>query len=884
MSLRSRLRSWVKYAMQRSRMEREVEDEIRFHIESYAHDLLHTGIPREEAMRRARIEFGSVEAQKEDCRQSLGFRLWDQLNADLRYGFRNMLHSRGFTTVAVLTLALGIGANSAMFGILYGLLYRPLPFPDDGRLAMVHMNFAPQNNRRGTLSVADFVDWQNANTTFEQVATYTTSRFTLTGERQAEEVGGAVVSADFFSILGSKPILGRTFEPGDDSATAPNLVVIGASLWQRRFGAIPDVIGRVIEINGNPATIVGVVSDGIEIPNAQAELWQNLRLKVTRRGPFFYRGIGRLRPGSTLQQAQAETNLIGRNIERANSGTYHNLTMPLESLRDFLVGDLRPALIMMFTAVLAVLLIATVNMANLLLARATTREREVAVRLALGATRSRLVQQFLTESVLLSLAGAVAGLALAFTGIRLFRAFHPSNIPLAYQVKLDGNVLLFTIVISAAVGIMFGLVPAIQSARGDLQAPLKEGGRTAASGAARNRTRAALVIAEIALSLTLLVGAGLLLRSFVLLQKVDIGTSAPPANVLTMAVTPKTLRKAENPFALNNAILSFYQRVIEKVAQIPGVQHVAISDSLPPDLAGEDDTFMIAGQPWSEQAFPSTTLPKVSPEYFRALGIPLLRGRFFNQDDTAQSAPVTIISESLARRYFAGTDPIGQQIRASGPGNTDPYMSVVGVVGDVKYWGPESEFAPAYYRPFTQNFNTSIFVIVRSPQPAAGLANMVQREIHAIDNDAVVRRVLTLEDLLGESVAQPRFRTLLLVGFGALSLMLAAVGIYGVISYSVTQRTHEIGVRMALGAQRSDVLRMIITNGALLTGIGMAIGLLISFALARSISQFLFATRASDPVALLAGCALLSAVALVASLIPAVRATRIDPQVALRNE
>jgi len=314
------------------------------------------------------------------------------------------------------------------------------------------------------------------------------------------------------------------------------------------------------------------------------------------------------------------------------------------------------------------------------------------------------------------------------------------------------------------------------------------------------------------------------------------------------------------------------------------VQYVAISDSLPPSLAGEEDTFMIEGQPWSEQAFPSTTLPKVSPEYFRALGVPLLRGRFFNGDDTAQSVPVTIISESLARRYFSGKDPIGKKIRASGPGNTDPYMTVVGVVGDVKYSGPDSEFAPAYYRPYTQEFNTSIFVIVRSPQPAAGLANTIQREIRAIDKDAVVRRVLTLEDLLGESVAQPRFRTFLLVGFGALSLMLAAVGIYGVISYSVTQHTHEIGIRMALGAQRSDVLKMIMRNGALLTALGMAIGLLGSFAVAHSISQFLFATSANDPVTLLAGCALLSAVALAASLIPAMRATRIDPQIALRHE
>jgi len=508
----------------------------------------------------------------------------------------------------------------------------------------------------------------------------------------------------------------------------------------------------------------------------------------------------------------------------------------------------------------------------------------MAVRLSLGAVRRRLVQQLLTESVLLSVTGAAAGLLLAFTGIRMFRTTGPAGFPLAFQVRLDWSVLLFTFVISVTAGVVFGMLPALQSSGVDLHGPLKEGGRSGSRGAGQHRTRAALVIAEIALSLVLLVAAGLLVHSLVLLQRVEIGTSAPPDSVLTMIVTPKTLRKAGIQFAYDNSIIVFYQRLIENISRLPGVQYAAISDSLPPDQAGEDDTFSIAGQSWSDQAFPSTSLPKISPDYFRILGVPLLRGRFFTENDTANSPPVTIISEALARRYFSNIDPIGQKIRASGPTNSDPYMDVVGVVGDLKYWGLQSEFKPAYYRPYTQNLNTTIFLLVRSAEPAAGLARTIEREVHSLDKDAVVRRTFTMEDLLDESVAKPRFNTLLLTGFGVLALMLAGVGIYGVIAYSVTLRTQEIGIRMALGAQRSDVLKMVMLNGAWLTAAGIGIGLLGCLAAAHAISGFLFETRPYDPMVLTAACVLLSVVALAATLVPALNATRIDPQVALRHE
>lgn len=878
-------RSFRNSFFRRAQLDQEMSDELAFHLETRARDLEQSGLSPEEAMRAARLEFGAMERYKEEGRQAQKFQVFHDFRSDVHYGLRMMRRAPGFTAVAVLTLALGIGANSAMFGIVYGLLYRPLPYPEEGRIASVHMSFSPQNSPRGNLCVADFLDWQNSNTTFEKVAAYGISRFALTGEGGPEEVAGATVTADYFSILGIRPILGRSFQAGDDAASSTNLVVITASLWQRRFGGSRDVIGRVIEVNSSPAIIIGVVTESYGFPLRNAELWQNLHLKATRRGPFFLKGIGRLRKNVTFERAQAETNLIGRNIERANPGVYTHLTMPVESLRNYLVGNLRPALFMMFAAVLAVLLIATVNIANLLLARGTVREREMAVRLSLGAARRRLVQQLLTESVLLSFAGATVGLLLALISVRLFRAFNPAGVPLVNQVQLDWSVLLFTFTISVAAGVLFGLVPALQSARKDLQSALQKGGRSGSASSGHHRARAVLVIAEIALSLTLLIASGLLLRSFLLLQRVDAGFSAPPENLLTMLVTPKSVRNATNPFGFDPRMLSFYQRTLENVSHLPGVEYAAVADSLPPDNESEDDSFSIAGRPWSDQEFPSTALPKVSPDYFRALGVPLVRGRFFSQEDTENSQPVTIISESLAHRYFPNTDPIGQKIQASSPNNNkSPYMDIVGVVGDLKYWGLESKTATAYYQPYTQNFSNAAFLVVRSSKSAATLASMVEREIHAVDKEAVIRRVATMEDLLSDSVTQPRFRALLVAGFGALALVLAAVGIYGVIAYSVTQRTQEIGIRMALGAQRGDVLKSILGSGAVLTAIGLGIGLTISFAAARALAPFLFAIGAEDPLAFLLSIGVLSMVAMAATLIPALRATRIDPLVALRYE
>jgi putative ABC transport system permease protein len=873
----------VRNLFQRPRVEADLDDEVRGYVEERIADKMRTGMTCEEAARETRLEVGSATGLKESVRDVGWEQRIESLSQDTRFGLRMLRKSPALTVVAVLTLALGIGANSAMFGIVYGLLYRPLPFPEAENIAAVHMNFSPQNARRGTMCVADFVDWQKANTAFEKIAAYGLGRFTLTGDAQAEEVTGASVTAEYFSILGTKPIVGRTFEAGDDSGTAANLVVINESLWRRRFGGDPGVVGRVVDVNGNPATIIGVVREKSGFPRPNMEVWKNLPLKVTRRGPFSLRGLGRLRTGISLQQAQAETDLIGRNIERANPSNYSRLSMPVESLRESLVGDLRPALWMMLAAVLTVLLIAIVNIANLLLARATTRGREMAVRLSLGASRTRLVQQLLTESVLLSLVGAGVGLGLAWGVVRIFRAVNPAKVPMVGQVQLDWNVLLFTVAIAVGAGVLFGVAPAFQSARADLQGALKSGGRSGTAGSVHLHSRGVLVVTEIALSLVLLVAAGLLLRSFVLLRNVDVGTTASPEKVLTMAVTPSSVRGVDMAASMT-AMTDFQTRVLENVSHLPGVRYAAISDALPPNLQTESDTFSIAGRPWTDQEFPSTTLPKISPDFFRALGVPLLRGRYFDAHDAPNSQPVVIINEALAKRYFPNVDPIGQKIRASGPTNTDPYMDVVGVVGDMKFWGLDSEFKPAYFVPYTQYQGGTRYLVVQSSEDAAALAPMIEREIHALDQNAVVRKPVTLQELLGDSVAQPRFRTYVLAGFGMLALVLAAVGIYGVIAYSVTQRTQEIGIRMALGAQRFDVLKMVVRYGATLAAVGIGIGLVASLATARVMSGFLFATKASDPMILASGCALLLGVAMTAALVPAVRAMRIDPQEALRQE
>jgi predicted permease len=604
----------------------------------------------------------------------------------------------------------------------------------------------------------------------------------------------------------------------------------------------------------------------------------------TRRGPFPYTGIARLKPGVTLEQAQAETNSIGRQIETANPGNYRALSMPVLPLREALTGKIRPALLVMFGAVFLVLLIATANVANLMLVRSGGREREMAVRISLGAMRGRLVRQLLTESVLLGSAGGLAGLALAWLGVHALRVWNPGNLPRIEEVHLDVRVLGFTFLLSVLTGVIFGLAPAFRSSHSDLNSVLKQGGRSGTANTAKRRTHGVLVIAEVALSFTLLIGGGLLLRSFVQLQQADAGFQAAPQQVLTMGVAPSRSNN-RNSEAATTLRRAFYAGMLERVRSLPGVVAVALSDSLPPDRQADYDTFQVEGEPWTQSGFPAVTGVIVSADYFRTLGIPLLNGRYFTDADSAAAGPgAIIISESLARRYFQGSNPIGHHIAPSGPDNHNRFLPIVGVVRDVKYTGLDSAAEPAIYQLYTEfSDNQKLNLMVRSTI-AATLPREIEREIRAIDPNATLSDVGTLAAVRSASVAQPRFRTALIAGFGGMALLLSAVGIYGVIAYSVAQRTNEIGIRMALGAQRSSVLRQIIGQGAVLAVAGVIIGCGGALLLTRVLSSLLFATSATDPVTFALVTIILLVVAVVASLIPAVRATRIDPLEALRYE
>ena len=899
MPLLPRWASLWRNLLHKDRVERDLDDEVGAYLGLLTEEKIAAGMRPEEARRSARIELGGVEQVKENVREVRTGAFLEILLQDLRYGLRTLARSPGFTAAAVLALALGIGANSAIWSVGYGVLLRPLPYPDADRLAMVFMHFSPQNNERGNLSMADFFDWRERNHAFLAPAVYSTARFDITGANVAnvanvvnaatgasgagepEEVQGARVTAGFFHTLSVRPLLGRGFETGEDRPGSDRLAVVSEGLWRRRFGGSPDVLGRSIELNGAPHTIVGVMPASFHFPS-RAELWANLALTPpTRRGPFFFKGVARLKPGVTLEQAQTETNAIGRGIEQANPKTYSHLTLPVLSLREALVGRVRPVLLLMFGAVGFVLLIATVNVANLQLVRATAREREMTVRLSLGAGRSRILRQLFTESLLLALVGGAAGLALAYAGIRLLQAWNPGNLPRMEAVHLDAGVLAWNLVISLLAGVLFGLAPALQGSSPDLTASLKEGGRGSTASAGRRRGRSALVVAEIALSLVLLIGAGLLLRSFFLLQRVEPGFLAPPQNVLTLQLSPSALKYPDERTGI-----AFYERLLERVRALPGVASAALSDSLPPDHQEDSDTFQIEGQSASAGPNPAVSHPMVSADYFRTLSIPLRRGRTFTAQDTQSSPLVTVISETMARRYFPHQDPIGKRLKESGPDMPNPYMEIVGVVGDAKYIGLDAPPEPVYYHPYAQNFSPRLHLVVRASISggAAALAPLVRGEVRAVDADVVVSEVRTLEQALGESVAQPRFRTALLVLFAGIALALAAIGIYGVIAYSVAQRTHEIGVRMALGAHRGDVLRLVLGQGAALGLAGIALGLPGALALTRTLSSLLFAIQATDPLTFLSLSLVLAAVTLWASFLPAWRAARTDPQVALRYE
>ncbi|HEX8144774.1 MAG TPA: ABC transporter permease [Pyrinomonadaceae bacterium] len=803
---------------------------------------------------------------------------------DLRYGVRMLMKNPGFSAVVVLALALGIGANSAIFSVVNALLLRPLPFDEPQQLMMVWGVSKNSGEGRLVLSVPDLSDLRAQSQTIEYLAPYNGSGTTLANGDETERIFGAVVPADLFPLLRVEPVLGRTFTREEDVPGGPPLVVISQNLWQRSFGSDPKIVGKEIKMGGLGLTVIGVMPASFRFPiqGEKPDYWQPIASSPSYtaakdiRGSRSLRVLARLKRGVTQAQAQSELASIARRLEEQYPDTNTGLTFNLTPLHEDIVGSVRPALLIILGAVAFVLLIACANVANLLLARSAARHKEIAIRTALGAGRLRIIRQLLTESLLLSVMGGGLGMLIAMWGIDLLVAASPANLPRIREIGLDAYVLGFTAAVSILTGILFGLVPALQSSRLDLTESLKEGGRGSTDGLRRNRVRSLLVISEVALSLVLLVGAGLLIRSFVSLLNTSPGFDAD--SILTVDIP---LSRSKFPGGEQQSL--YVQQLIERTREVPGVEAVAAVNILPLSGNARESSFTVEGRPVPPGQEPEAQVSAVSPDYFRAMSIPLQRGRVFTERDRKDAPPVLIISESLARRNFPGEDPLGKRLLID---DAKPPHEIIGIVGDVHHEGLETEAGPEYYLSYFQAPERLVNLVVRAAPPTdpASLQSAVRNAIKGVNSDQLIWQTKTMQQMLSESVARQRFNMMLLALFAALALFLATIGIYGVMSYSVTQRTHEIGIRIALGAQARDVLRMVVRQGMTLTLVGVCLGLLAAFAVTRVMTSLLYGVTATDALTFAAVSVLLAGIALLACLIPARRATRVDPMVALRYE
>jgi len=793
---------------------------------------------------------------------------------DLRYGARALLKNPGFSLIAVITLALGIGANTAIFSVVNAVLLKPLPFNEPERLVMVWNRGAEAaGGDRTPLAVADLLDWRAQSRSFAEIGAFQNVVFNYTGGDSPERVQAAGVTANFFSVLGALPSLGRAFSPDEERPGAQRVALLSDGFWRKHFAADPRVMGRTINLNGVSFTVIGVMPAAMDFPSKEVELWTALQLQQpTRRGPYFLRGVARLKPGVSLDQARAEA------LNALKSSFEGELDLNVLPVNEFIVGDVRLALLVLLGAVTLVLLIAAVNVANLTLVRSAARVKEISIRAALGASRTRIIRQLLTESLLLAVAGGLLGALWATWGVKLLLKMAPDNIPRLSQIGIDGRALGWTALVSLLTGVLFGLAPAWQSSRFSLNETLKEGGRSGSESPGRRRWRDVLVVSELALAVMLLIGAGLLVKSFWRLQRVDSGVDTE--RVLTMQLALRGQQYAD-PLQ----VAAFYARLLERVQALPGVRAATASNSLPPDSTEFSDDFTIEGRPAApNQPPPITFVIRVSPDYFRAFGIPLRHGRYFSAADSRDAPRVAIINETMARQFFPNEDPIGKRVNM-GDERQPSLWRIAGVVGDVKYNGLADVTQPAMYQPLTQATTGNVFLSVKTEAAdPLSLAAAVRNEIRSLDRELPVSRVRTLEQHFATAVAQPRFGATLVALFAALALALASVGIYGVISYSVTQRTHEMGIRIALGARSRDVLSLVVKQGMTLTVIGLGVGLSASFALTRLMKTLLFGVSVTDPLTFIVISLLLTFVALLACFVPARRATKVDPMIALRCE
>ncbi|MGB7921784.1 MAG: ABC transporter permease [Pyrinomonadaceae bacterium] len=807
------------------------------------------------------------------------------LRQDIRYGFRMMLKSPVFTVVTVLALALGIGANTAIFSVINAVLLRPLPYSNPDQLVLMwEKNPRMVDLDRMWVAYPNFADWKNQNQVFEQMAVYRTGGGNLTGEAEPEQIQVAQVSSDFFPLLGVQPVMGRSFLPEEDRPGAQQSIIVSHGLWQRRFGGDPALVGKQLMLDGESFTVVGIMPPSFSFPERPSnpiEAWAPVGLDANQTG-MKGRGnhpgltaIARLKPGVTFAEARANMESVARSLAQQYPDSNAENTVTMTTLNEELTGDVRPALLVLLAGVAFVLLIACANVANLLLARATTRHREIAIRTALGASRWRVVRQLLTESILLALMGGVLGIVLALWGVDLLLAVSPEDIPRLAEAGIDSHVLLFSLAISLLTGVVFGLAPALQASKLELTEALKEGGRGLAGSILRNRLRSLLVVSELALALVLLVGAGLMMKSFLRLQRVDPGFNSENVLLARIPLPPVKYSEPQQQAA-------FFQQVVERVKSLPGVQAAAVGSSPPLGGGSWQSGAGIEGRAIKDFL---VDINVISPDYTSALGIKLKTGRLFTEQDKKESAPVVLIDETLAERYWPNEDPVGQRMGFNRDDKGQPiWREVVGVVGHVKHYGLDAESRVQIYLPYLQVSRSSMSLVVRTDGDPASLAPALRREILALDKDQPVASLRTMEDVVSESVAQPRFSTLLLGVFAGVALILAAVGIYGVIAYSVMQRTHEIGIRMALGAGRGDILKLVLGQGMALALTGIAIGLVAAFIVTRVMTSLLFNVSATDPTTFAAVALLLALVALVAIYIPARRAMKVDPMIALRYE